>query len=98
MAELQWALYQADLNPIRGSEQGGLRPVLVVSREAINRALPVVGVCPLTSLKPGRKLYPTEVLIQSGEAGLTMDSLVLAHQIRTIAKERLKRRLVLRPT
>lgn len=93
MAELQWAVYQADLNPVLGSEQAGLRPVLVVSRETLNRALPVVGICPLTSLKSGRKIYSTEVLIRAGEAGLALDSLVLAHQIRTIAKERLRRRL-----
>lgn len=93
MADLQWAIYKADLNPIRGSEQSGSRPVLIVSRESINRALPVVGVCPLTSRKEGRRVYATEVLISAGEAGLELESLVLAHQIRTISKERLRGRL-----
>lgn len=93
MAELQWGVFKADLNPVRGSEQSGARPVLVVSRESINRTLPVVGVCPLTSRKAGRRAYPSEVVIPRGEAGLELESLVLAHQIRTISKERLKKRL-----
>ena len=71
----------------------GTRPVLVVSRESIHRALPLVGVCPLTSRKPGRRIYATEVLIPAGHAGLSLESVVLAHQVRTIAKERLSGRL-----
>jgi mRNA interferase MazF len=67
--------------------------VLVVSRESINRALPVVGVCPLTSRKQARRVYATEVLIPSGEGGLALESLVLAHQVRTVSKERLRERL-----
>jgi mRNA interferase MazF len=89
MPNLQWGLFFADLNSVVGSEQAGRRPVLVVSRESVHLALPVVGICPLTSHKPGRRIYPTEVLIQAGLAGLNMDSLVLAHQFRTIAKVRL---------
>ena len=93
MAELQWGLFEADLNPEKGSEQAGTRPVLVVSRESIHRAIPVVAVCPLTSLKPGRRVYPTETPIPKGIAGLSLDSLVMAHQVRTVAKERLGTRL-----
>lgn len=93
MSELRWGIFQADLNPIKGSEQGGKRPVLVVSRESINRSIPVVGVCPVTSLKPGRRIYATEVLLPQGSGGLTSDSLVMAHQIRTVSKERLGTRL-----
>ena len=93
MTELQWGLFHADLNPIRGSEQGGRRPVLVISRELINRSIPVVGICPLTSLKPGRRVYATEVSLPKGTGGLAADSLVMAHQIRTIAKERLGARI-----
>lgn len=93
MTRFQWGIYRANLNPIRGSEQGGTRPVLVVSGEAINLALPIVGICPLTSLKPGRRIYSTEVLIPAGEGGLSLDSLVMTHQIRTLAKERLANRL-----
>ena len=93
MPELQWRIFQANLDLVRGSEQAGSRPVLVVSRESIHRSLPVVGICPLTSLKPGRKVYPTEIFLPAGQAGLTLDSLVMAHQVRTVAKERLGKAL-----
>ena len=93
MPNLQWSLFRADLNPVRGSEQAGTRPVLVVSREALNRSLSIVGVCPLTSLKIGRKIYSTEVLVPAGTAGTLCDSLVMTHQFRTIAKERLGTKL-----
>lgn len=93
MADLQWGIYRADLNPVRGSEQAGTRPVLVVSRESLNRSLTVVVVCPLTSLKAGRRIYSTEVLIAGGIAGTACDSLVMTHQFRTIAKERLGTKL-----
>jgi mRNA interferase MazF len=93
MADLQWGVFFADLSPVIGSEQSGKGPVLVVSRESIHRVLPVVGICPVTSRKPGRKIYPTEILIEAGLAGLKVDSLVLGHQFRTVAKERLGSRL-----
>lgn len=89
---LQWGIFQASLDPVQGSEQAGSRPVLIVSREAIHGPLPVVAVLPLTSYKPGRRTYSTEVLLQRGTAGLPMDSLVLAHQIRTLARSRLEKR------
>ena len=79
----------ADLNPVIGSEQKGKRPVLVVSDEDFNQFMPVVTILPLTSLKKGRRIYPNEVLIPKGIAGITADSLILAHQIRTISKDRL---------
>ena len=79
----------ADLNPVIGSEQHGRRPVLVISDETTNSVMPVVTILPLTSLKKGRRVYPNEVLLKNGVAGLGADSIVLAHQIRTIAKQRL---------
>lgn len=85
----QWRLFRASLDPAAGSEQAGTRPVLVVSREVINRALPVVAVVPLTTLKPGRRVYSTEVLLPAGAAGQPDDSLALAHQVRTISTHRL---------
>jgi mRNA interferase MazF len=85
----QWRLFRASLDPATGSEQAGTRPVLVVSREVINRALPVVAVVPLTTLKPGRRVYSTEVLLPAGAAGQPDDSLALAHQVRTISTHRL---------
>ncbi|MBM2831097.1 MAG: transcriptional modulator of MazE/toxin, MazF [Dehalococcoidia bacterium] len=64
---------------------------MVVSNEDFNQLMPVVTVLPLTSLKSGRKIYPGEVLLRKGEANLGVDSLVLAHQIRTISKRRLRK-------
>jgi mRNA interferase MazF len=87
MPTLQWALIEADLDPVRGSEQRGTRPVLVVSDEDFNQAMPNVTVLPLTSTQ--RRLYPAEVLLPRGKAGQPMDSIIMAHQIRTISKGRL---------
>lgn len=91
MTDFQWGVFRAGLDPGVGSEQRGTRPVLVVSDEAFNRLMPVVTILPLTSRKPGRRVYPNEVLLKKGTAGLRADSLVLAHQIRTIAKVRLRK-------
>jgi mRNA interferase MazF len=85
----KWGIFRADLNPVIGSEQQGKRPVLVISDEIFNSVMPVVTILPLTSLKPGRRIYPNEVLLKRGIGGLDADSLVLAHQIRTISKQRL---------
>ena len=84
----QWHIFQANLDPVTGSEQRGTRPVLVVSDEDFNQLMPVVTVLPLTSRKPGRQIYPNEVLLPKGTAGLPEDSIVMAHQIRTISKTR----------
>jgi mRNA interferase MazF len=85
---LQWAIVMADLDPVKGSEQRGLRPVLVVSNEEFNQVVSNVTVLPLTSTV--RPLYPTEVAVKRGTAGLTRDSIVMAHQIRTISQRRLR--------
>lgn len=86
----QWSIYLAVLDPVRGSEQAGCRPVLVVSREHINQVLPVVNVVPLTSLKsPGRRIYPNEVFLPAGTEGVDKDSIALCYQIRTLDKSRL---------
>ena len=88
-SSIQWTVFRARLDPTEGSEQAGTRPVLVVSREVINRALPIVGVIPLTRRKPGRRIYSTEVLLPAGAAGQPEDSIAMAHQIRTISQGRL---------
>lgn len=85
----QWNIFWADLNPAKGSEQAGKRPVLVISEEAVNQAIPVVTVLPVTSLKPGRSIYPTEHLLKPEDCGLKEPSLVMAHQVRAISKDRL---------
>jgi mRNA interferase MazF len=65
--------------------------VLVISREQINQMLPVVNVIPLTSRKSSeRVIYPNEVLLPSGTAGLRVDSIALCYQIRTLDKSRLE--------
>jgi len=90
----QWHIFLASLDPTRGSEQAGKRPVLVISREHINQLLPVVNVIPLTSRKsPSRTIYPNEVLLPAASVGLRMDSIALCYQIRTLDKSRLERDL-----
>lgn len=89
MVTYQWGIFWADLDPTKGSEQSGVRPVLVISTEEVNEALPIVTIMSITSIKPGRKIYPTEVLLKSTDTGLQKDSIVMSHQIRAISKERL---------
>jgi mRNA interferase MazF len=83
----QWAIMQANLGPGSGSEQNGMRPVLIVSNEEFNQALSNVTILPLTSTR--RNLYPAEVFLPGGIAGQPADSIIMAHQIRTISKKRL---------
>lgn len=86
----KWGIFIADLNPVQGSEQKGTRPVIVVSDEDFNRLMPVVTILPITSLKEDRRVYPNEVLLKQGIGGLAQDSIILAHQIRTVSKNRLR--------
>jgi len=92
MVAYRWKIFWADLNPVIGSEQAGKRPVLIISAEEVNQVLPVVTVLPITSAKPGREIYPTEVFLSMEISGLPKDSIVMAHQVRTIAKQRLNER------
>ena len=87
--ELQWNVFLARLDPAEGSEQKGTGPVLVISAEDFNSVMPNLTILPLTSRKEGRRVYPNEVLLSKGTAGLAADSIVLCHQIRTISKTRL---------
>ena len=90
----QWHVFLASLDPSKGSEQAGRRPVLVISGERINQLLPVVNVIPLTSRKSAsRVIYPNEVVLPAGVAGLSVDSIALCYQIRTLDKSRLERDL-----
>ena len=63
MVNYQWGIFWADLDPSRGSEQAGRRPVLVISAEEVHQALPIVTVLYITSVKPGIKVYPTETFL-----------------------------------
>ena len=83
----QWHIFLASLDPTTGSEQAGRRPVLVISRERVNQLLPVVNVIPLISRKfLARVIYPNEVLLPTGVAGLRVDSIALCYQMRTLIK------------
>ena len=83
-------VYLADLNPVQGSEQAGTRPVILVSRDAINENSPVVIVVPVTGAEHKPKLYPTHILLKTGDGGLTKDSVAVAEQVRAITKNRLR--------
>jgi mRNA interferase MazF len=87
MEHFQWAIIEANLNPTVGAEQRGTRPVLIVSNEEFNQAMLNITILPLTSTR--RRLYPSEVLLAKETAGLPLDSIVMAHQIRTISRQRL---------
>ncbi|MBE2232588.1 MAG: type II toxin-antitoxin system PemK/MazF family toxin [Anaerolinea sp.] len=85
-------VYFADLNPVRGREQGGRRPVLIIQNDIGNRHSPVTIVAAITSAVSERA-YPTEVRLAAGLGGLPRESAVLLNQIKTIDKERLDQRL-----
>ncbi|MBO5215675.1 MAG: type II toxin-antitoxin system PemK/MazF family toxin [Clostridia bacterium] len=85
-------IYYADLSPVVGSEQGGVRPVLVVQNDIGNKFSPTVIVSAVTSQLCKAKL-PTHVEIKSGVCGLARDSVALLEQVRTIDKRRLKSRV-----
>jgi mRNA interferase MazF len=82
-------VFEARLDPTEGSEQAGVRPVVVVSRDAINQASPVVVVVPCTSHRAPRRIYPSQVLLRAPEGGLKVDSVALCEQVRAVAGTRL---------
>ena len=88
-APFQWQIVRADFDPVEGSEQAGIRPALVISRESANKSLSVVVVLPLTSRKSGRAIHIGEILLASGAGGLPNESIVMCQQIRTVSKTRL---------
>ncbi|WP_408955562.1 type II toxin-antitoxin system PemK/MazF family toxin [Natroniella sp. ANB-PHB2] len=85
-------IYYADLNPVVGSEQGGVRPVLVIQNDIGNKYSPTVIIAAITSRIDKAKL-PTHVEIDSNKCNLERDSVILLEQIRTIDKKRLQRRV-----
>ena len=85
-------LYFADLSPVTGSEQGGVRPVLVVQNDVGNKYSPTIIVAAVTSKKNKADL-PTHVAIDADGNGLSKNSIVLMEQLRTIDKRRLKERI-----
>ena len=85
-------IFYADLSPVIGSEQGGIRPVLIVQNDIGNKYSPTVIVAAITSQINKAKL-PTHVEISAQEYGLLKDSVILLEQIRTIDKKRLRERI-----
>ena len=85
-------IFYADLSPVVGSEQGGIRPVLIVQNDVGNRFSPTVIAAAITSQKDKARL-PTHIQLNSLGSGLARDSIVLLEQIRTIDKRRLKERM-----
>ena len=85
----RWDVFRADLDNPVGSEQGGTRPVIIISNDAFNHVASVVTVVPLTSLKEGRKGYPHEVILPPGLLTQGITSIALLQQVRTISKIRL---------
>ncbi|WP_027625185.1 type II toxin-antitoxin system PemK/MazF family toxin [Clostridium lundense] len=85
-------IFYADLSPVVGSEQGGVRPVIIIQNDVGNKYSPTVIVAAITSQINKAKL-PTHVEISSEEYGLNKDSVVLLEQIRTLDKRRLKEKI-----
>jgi len=85
-------VWLANLNPTRGSEQAGIRPVLVFQNDAINRFTTTVLAIPLTT-NLRRAALPSCVRVAQGEAGLESESVLLCHQLRALDKTRLQRKL-----
>ncbi len=85
-------IYYADLSPVVGSEQGGLRPVLIIQNDVGNRYSPTVIAAAITS-KMTKTHLPTHIDIYAEKVGLAKDSVILLEQIRTIDKQRLKEKM-----
>ena len=85
-------LYYADLSPVVGSEQGGVRPILVVQNDTGNKYSPTIIAAAITSQLNKAKL-PTHIELNANEFGLCKNSVILLEQIRTLDKRRLKERI-----
>ena len=85
-------IYYADLSPVVGSEQGGMRPVLIVQNDIGNKYSPTVIAAAITSRQSKAKL-PTHITIDARDCGLSKDSVVLLEQVRTIDKQRLREKI-----
>ena len=85
-------MFYADLSPVIGSEQGGIRPVIIIQNDIGNKHSPTVIAAAITS-QTGKSKLPTHIEIGSENNGLKADSVVLTEQIRTIDKSRLKEKI-----
>lgn len=82
-------IYYADLRPVVGSEQGGIRPVLIIQNDTGNKHSPTVIVAAITS-KMNKAKLPTHIELNSNDYDIVKDSVILLEQLRTIDKKRLK--------
>lgn len=82
-------IYYAELSPAEGSEQGGLRPVVVLQNNTGNKYAPTTIVAPLTT-RLGKHKLPTHVVLNDEKSGLSCESIILLEQVRTISKSRLR--------
>ena len=90
----RFEIYYADLSPVKGSEQGGVRPVLILQNDVGNKHAPTTIIAPITSKIFVKHKIPTHTEITTtDESGLAKDSMVLLEQVRTIDKSRLKKRI-----
>lgn len=85
-------IYYADLSPVVGSEQGGMRPVLIIQNDTGNRHSPTVIAAAITS-QTGKANLPTHISFAARSCGLTRDSVILLEQVRTLDKSRLRERM-----
>ena len=85
-------IYYADLSPVVGSEQGGLRPVLIIQNDVGNRYSPTVIAAAITS-RMGKTRLPTHIDVYADKVGLAKDSVILLEQIRTLDKRRLREKM-----
>lgn len=85
-------IYFAELSPVQGSEQGGTRPVLIIQNDVGNTYSPTTIVLPITS-QVNKARLPTHVEVLAKESGLSRDSVILAEQMRTIDKSRLRQKV-----
>ena len=82
-------IYYADLRPVIGSEQGGIRPVLIIQNDVGNRHSPTV-ICAAITSRLNKANLPTHILLDTNECEIVKDSVILLEQLRTIDKKRLK--------
>ena len=85
-------IYYADLRPVIGSEQGGIRPVLVIQNDCGNRHSPTI-ICAAITSRMNKAKLPTHIELSSGRYPMMKDSVILLEQLRTIDKQRLKERI-----
>lgn len=86
-------VYSAHLDPAAGAEMHGTRPIVVISRDAINASSPVLIIVPVTDRSNKIRIYPSHVELKLGEGGLKLESVALCEQVRAISIDRLKDQL-----